>query len=118
MTDQNDSIDFKVLTTLKTNLQDGNDDSFFREMVSLYLEDTPLHLATIRENIAVANGERVKSAAHTLKGSSSNFGARRMIQLCATLEHKGLEEDFSTAAELLDKLEAEFVRVSEILASV
>lgn len=118
MTDQIDSIDLKVLMTLKTNLQDGDDDSFFREMVSLYLEDTPLHLVAIRENIGAANGERVKNAAHTLKGSSSNFGARRMIQLCAALEHKGLERDFPSAAELLDELEAEFARVSEILSTI
>jgi HPt (histidine-containing phosphotransfer) domain-containing protein len=56
------------------------------ELVDLFLEDLPNRLAALRSAVTEGNLPAVKSASHTLKGSASNVGGRRLAALCADLE--------------------------------
>ena len=56
------------------------------ELVDLFLADLPNRLAALRSAVSERNLPAVKSASHTLKGSASNVGGRRLAALCADLE--------------------------------
>ena len=61
--------------------------------------------------------EQLGRAAHNLKGSSHNLGARMMATLSAELETLGKSGTVEGAAELVTRLEQEYQRVCQALAS-
>ena len=52
--------------------------------------------------------EQLKRAAHNLKGSGHNLGARRMATLSAELETLGNSGTVEEAAKLITRLEQEY----------
>ncbi|HEX4690973.1 MAG TPA: response regulator [Solirubrobacteraceae bacterium] len=71
-------------------------------LVDLFAEATPPILADLREAVADGDEDRVRRAAHELKGSCQNIGATFMATLCLELEG-----DLSAAGRL-DELDAAF----------
>ena len=62
------------------------DDSFFRDLVQIFLDDSPQRIAEIEQALARGDTRQLTLAAHSLKGSSSNFGADRLRSLSEQLE--------------------------------
>ena len=58
----------------------------------------------------------MRQLAHSLKGSSANFGARRLEALCLRLERIGRTGSVQAAEPLLAELGVEFARVQAALA--
>ena len=88
------------------------DKEFFSEIVNLFLEDLPENVAQIREAIDKNDASELERAAHSLKGSVGNFGAKRAFEEAYRLEVLGkegrIDEADGTFAELeegLKKLE-------------
>jgi HPt (histidine-containing phosphotransfer) domain-containing protein len=55
------------------------------------------------------------SIAHSLKGSASNLGARRLAEFCASLEKSTRAADAHSAEDLFHATTAEFHRVEAAL---
>ena len=64
----------------------GGDPEFLVEVVEAFLGDSPPRLEALRASLDRGEAEAVGRAAHSLKGSSGNFGAMRMQTLCADIE--------------------------------
>jgi two-component system sensor histidine kinase/response regulator len=71
-------------------------------LVDLFVEATPPILADLRDAVHDGDDERVRRAAHKLKGSCQNIGATLMATLCVELEGD------TAAAGRLDELGAAF----------
>jgi PAS domain S-box-containing protein len=108
-------LDEAVLNGLRT-LGAGGDGSFLRRVVEAYLEDTPSRLAELRSAIDHTDADATLRAAHTLKGSCRNIGARRMAELCETLERMAGNGDLSAASETFALAREEFAQVRAALA--
>jgi len=80
------------------------------EMVEAFLEEAPELLDRIRAAVAHNNADELRQAAHTLKGSGGNMGARVVQKISLTLEQKGRAGTTEGAAELLPQLEKEYER--------
>ena len=82
------------------------------ELIDLYLENASIQISEI--NAAVKDGNQVglKQAAHALKGSSLTMGARSIGKTCDVIERELIGS--AGVAELLKKIEREFVATSEI----
>jgi signal transduction histidine kinase/DNA-binding response OmpR family regulator len=80
------------------------------EMVEAFLEEAPELLGRIKEAIANNDPEELRKAAHTLKGSGGNMGARVVQKLSLTLEQQGRAGTIDGAADLLPTLEHEYER--------
>ncbi|MBZ2188288.1 Hpt domain-containing protein [Alcanivorax sp. JB21] len=86
----------------------------FPMLVQAYLRDASARLDELRGLAsegtgsagAQGEGEALRRAAHTLKGSSSNLGAVRVAALCAALENGlvGADEGTAQAASEVDRL--------------
>jgi HPt (histidine-containing phosphotransfer) domain-containing protein len=79
------AIDQRAIAALQELSTAGSDD-FLCEIITLYLQDTPLLLAQLKQALAAGDGVTVSRLAHSIKGSSGNFGANHLAQLAHELE--------------------------------
>jgi two-component system, sensor histidine kinase and response regulator len=82
----------------------GGDEELLREVAQLFLEEYPTLVDEIRAAASVNDADALQRAAHSLKGSVSNFGAESVYHAAFTLEHMGRKGDLSGAAPSIDNL--------------
>ncbi len=85
------------------------------ELAEMFFDDMSSALTVLREAMEGNDAPAVERAAHTLKGSSGNMGAKNMAQICAELQDVGAAGDLSRVPALLGRLEGEFGRVRPAL---
>ncbi len=100
-------LDLEAIENLRA-LGDDGDDAFLKEIIGIYLQDTPLRLADIRQAAAKGDAALYTRSAHTIKGSSSNVGALRVRLLAERLEHRSKAEAHAALETLVAELEAAF----------
>lgn len=88
---------------------------FFRELVDIFLQDTPKRIAEIESALAVQNAPDLTRAAHSIKGSSGNFGAMDLHEIAWRMEQSGKEQAYPAVQALLPALQTEFSRVKAAL---
>jgi two-component system sensor histidine kinase/response regulator len=88
----------------------GGDDgpNILMQLIDVFLENTPRVLSDAREAFEHRSTPLLARAAHTLKGSCSNFGADRLRDACHALEQRANSGSLTGTAELLDNVEKEF----------
>lgn len=82
------------------------------QLVGIYLETSPEHLAALRTALAATDPDGVSHSAHTLRSSSVTIGARRLGELCRLTEQAASDDDLTLAGELAQALFAEYERVA------
>jgi len=94
------------------------DRELLAEMVELFEQDSPRLLAAIREAVARGDGGMLERAAHTLKGSVSNFAAPAATAAALRLEQMGREGKLEQSGEACTALEAEIEHLRPALAEL
>lgn len=84
----------------------GGDKELLREIAVLFIEERPRAVAEIQEAIAAQDAAKLENAAHALKGSVANFGARDAVEAAFRLEQMGRAKEMSEAGEMVRKLES------------
>lgn len=84
------------------------DDSFLREIVGIFLEDTPARINELRAALNASDQASFIRAAHSIKGSSSNLGAERLRAAAQRLEHDAKLDQWKSLSDRLAEIEAEF----------
>jgi HPt (histidine-containing phosphotransfer) domain-containing protein len=110
------ALDPEALAALR-ELNPG-DDSFFQDLVQIFLDDSPQRIAEMEQALAKGVARQLMHAAHSLKGSSSNFGAGRLRALSEQLELLGRQGSLGDAPGQLHALKEEFVRVKTALEAL
>ena len=82
-----------------------------------YMAETPKLLLSIRNAISKKDFEALRIAAHTLKGSSYNLGAKRMGDLCLELEKAGRTKEQFPPLESTDELQKELDALGILFAA-
>jgi HPt (histidine-containing phosphotransfer) domain-containing protein len=107
-------LDALVLAELRTEMG-GAESPDFQEAVAAYLQDAALRVNALEEAAARQTLERIQMEAHTLRGSSSYFGARQFQKLCSQIESLAKANDVVKLKESLTELKKEFQRVRQAL---
>ncbi|HVQ35996.1 MAG TPA: Hpt domain-containing protein [Pyrinomonadaceae bacterium] len=107
-------VDLSVLSSFQ-ELQDDGQTGLVMELIELYLQDATVKIEAVREALAQADGEALKCVAHSLKGSSGTLGVRQIASLCEELESLVDAGLTHRTFAVLPRLEAELVRVREVL---
>ena len=94
------------------------DDSFFQDLVQIFLDDSPQRIAEIEQSLVKGDARQLTLAAHSLKGSSANFGAERLRALSEQLELLGRQGSPGDAPAQLRALKDEFTRVRAALEAL
>jgi PAS domain S-box-containing protein len=97
-----------VIAELRRESVDDEGDHF-PEYVELFCEA----VADAKRDLAEASGdlEALRSVAHRLRGASANFGAIRLMALCAGIEQHAAAGNLLETVDLLEPLRSELSRV-------
>lgn len=110
------ALDPQAIAALR-DLNPG-DDSFLRDLIQIYLADSPQRIAEIEEGLAQGDSRKLTIAAHSLKGSSANFGAAALRALCEKIELLGKQSALADAGTQLPALRGEYSRVKAELEAL
>ncbi len=103
-------LDPAVLDTLRKLTPPGEPD-VLEEVLKLFLEEVPPRITRLRNAWASRDIEEVHRAAHSLKGSAGNIGARRLFAVCSQLDETKRSGDLNAIGALVDVLGVEFDKV-------
>ena len=100
-------IDPEAIENLRAlNPDDG--DGFLRDIIGIFLEDTPQRIAELRECLVSGDQIRFTRAAHSIKGSSSNVGATQLRAISEKLEHQSKTDGMAGLNFLIEELDSAF----------
>lgn len=108
-------IDVELTTELKEVLEDS-----FDELIDIFLEDTPEQIEGMADAIAKGDLSRIRSYAHILNGSCSNFGAHRIDALANEIRAicKSTGDDRVNLIRLLGDIQSEYTVVAQSLSAL
>jgi HPt (histidine-containing phosphotransfer) domain-containing protein len=108
-------VDMELVDELSQTLEAG-----FCELIDIFLEDTPMQIDQIANSIATGDLEHIRSYAHILSGSCSNFGCDRLNSLSSQLRDicKTIGDDRPALNEILRKILLEYSVVSDTLKKI
>ncbi len=115
--DRDQVLDPSVLDSYRLLQEDGEPD-LITELIDGFLADLEGRLHAIRRAIAGGDAPALRSAAHSLKGSSGTVGAIGLAQRCGELEALGREGRVDEAGPLLDDLAALIPEVGRALSAL
>jgi signal transduction histidine kinase/DNA-binding response OmpR family regulator len=93
----------------------GGDETLFHEVIEIFLDDVPKHMASLGRAITAGDAEAVEGAAHTLKGELGYLGISEVSQKARELEDLGRNSDLRLAPSLYATFASE---LSELLTSM
>lgn len=100
-------INFEAIDNLRA-LSPDDGDSFLREIVQIFIEDTPKRIAELRACLASGEAASFVRAAHSIKGSASNLGAVQLRAVAERLEHHARQNGVGGVEADLAVLESAF----------
>jgi two-component system, sensor histidine kinase and response regulator len=93
----------------------GGDEKLLLEVMEIFVQEVPNHLAGLRKAIAGQDAETVERIAHSLQGELGYLSIAELSQAARDLEAKGRTSDFAGASGLLPQFEAD---MSQLLNSI
>ena len=110
-------LDPSALEALRSISPEG-DNSFLKELIDIYLTDTPKQLAALEEALAKQEAATVIRSSHSIKGSSGNFGATRLAKIAQEIESHGKANNLPAAAALLGEFKSQYALVAAALGQL
>ncbi|SUS07516.1 hypothetical protein DF3PB_4510001 [uncultured Defluviicoccus sp.] len=97
-------LDSNALQTLR-DLSGPGDETFFVEVIDLYLKDSVALVGAIRQAALSRDAHALMPAAHSLRSSSGNVGAASLSAVCRALECAASGNGMDDVDPLLAQLE-------------
>jgi len=107
-------LDRQVLEQLGKVLTNGKPELLTR-VIKLYLSESPKLLQRLKQAASAGNAREIAAAAHSLKSSSANVGAKVLSRHCEDLEASARRADAEEARRILSRVEAEHRSVQTAL---
>lgn len=109
-------MDAHLQDRLKT-LEIETDPQFLKELVGMYLVSASKSMAEIIAGYNERNAKKLHVAAHTLKGSSGNVGARSLAAACTLIEEATESGVGNEIGGFVERVQTEYERVrTDLLA--
>jgi two-component system, sensor histidine kinase and response regulator len=93
----------------------GRDENLLREVIAIFLAETPKKMANLRQALEQGDADSVEKIAHSLKGELGYLAIPEVAQKARALEQMGRKSDLQNATTLLTTLNNE---LSAVLASM
>ena len=98
-------------------LMDG-DRELLHEMAQLFLEEAPRLISGVEDALEKHDCETLERAAHSLKGSVGNFGARKAYEAARVVEYAARDGEEETAREAMETLRDAMTRLIPALSGL
>ncbi|MGD9109976.1 MAG: response regulator [Phycisphaerales bacterium] len=93
-----------------------DDEDVIKQVVEMFLKDSPKCLNSLAEAIKSANPKHIKMYAHSMKGASIQIGAKRLSDIALKLEHAGRDKDMEHVPEMFNELQDEYSKLTLFLS--
>ncbi len=110
-----DTTPSNPLLTRLQELEQETDSEFVIELIDIYINETPKQIQAIASALTTQAFPALMIAAHTLKGSSLNLGAKELGALCLKLEEIGRAGKSIPEGSSVAEIENEYENVKTIL---
>jgi two-component system sensor histidine kinase/response regulator len=107
-------VDRGVLDQLRKVLTNGKPELLTR-VINLYLSESPKLVLKMKQAAAASDATEVARAAHSLKSSSANVGAKVLSGYCADIEASARRANIEEARRIFAKIETEHSGVQTAL---
>ena len=104
------TLDFKQMLE-----QLGGDEKLLQEVIEIFVDQTPIHMETLRRALAQGDAESVEKTAHSIKGELGYLGISEVTQKARVLEELGRKHDLEQAAQVFLSFELE---ISDIVSAM
>ena len=108
------ALDQNALTQIRA-LEESGSTAILDELIGMYLEEAPLHLAALRKAAEAKDGSELTRVAHAFKSASQNVGARHLGDLCRQLERQSKAGEVVQAATQVRAIEEHFESIQPLL---
>jgi two-component system, sensor histidine kinase and response regulator len=108
-----DILDKSLLESVRDLRAPGEPDPL-AELIDLFLSDTPPRIARILDAFKAGDPAELERAAHSLKGSSSNLGAKCLANACTEIVNIARDGKLPEAS-LIARVLSEFERLKPVL---
>jgi HPt (histidine-containing phosphotransfer) domain-containing protein len=105
------AIDSEAINNLR-ELNPGDGGAFLREIIAIYIEDTPKRIEDLKTSMAAGDVALFTRSAHTIKGSSANVGAFVLKGVAERMESLSRREGLKSMPTMVADCEAEFTRAA------
>jgi PAS domain S-box-containing protein len=109
----NSVIDETLIHRLKAMSPDDPD--FFKEVLNMFVAQAPDLIREMDEACKAKRYEIMGQAAHKLKGSALNMGAKKLAELCRELEIRGRSNDGFDCEKMIEDVKSVYERTIEEL---
>ena len=92
-----------------------DDEDVITEVVNMFLNDSPRCVKSIAEAIKSSNPKHIRMYAHSLKGASSQIGAKRLADLAYQLECAGRDKKMVDIPLLFSSVQDEYSKLTLFL---
>ena len=97
------AINMEIVEELLSLSEDG-DPELLVDLIQIYLDDGPTKLHEITEGLDTQDYDRVERAAHSLKGTSGNLGARLLQDSCEAMQQASRNKEGEAVRELTPQI--------------
>jgi HPt (histidine-containing phosphotransfer) domain-containing protein len=94
------------------------DIEILHDLLRIFANEAPVTLEKLRAAVELKDASAIQFAAHRLKGSVGNFGARDAVQAAVSLEAMAKKGDLQHVAKSFRNLEHEIQRVLAAIATL
>jgi HPt (histidine-containing phosphotransfer) domain-containing protein len=113
----NEVLDMQVVEELMS-LSDDGDPELLLDLIKLFLDDGPDKVAAIEQGLAKGDFEMMERAAHALKGSAGNLGARLLQGICEQLQLATRQHRLGEVQQLTPQLQRRFTEAKGALQAL
>ncbi|MBX3462570.1 MAG: Hpt domain-containing protein [Planctomycetes bacterium] len=107
-------LDMSVVEEL-LSLSDDGDPELLLDLIQMFLDDGPAKVQAVHEGLATGDFDKVERAAHSLKGSSGNLGARLVQDTCERIQLSSRARRFDESRDLAGRLRDQFAAAETAL---
>ena len=100
-------LDMSVVEELLSFSDDG-DPELLLDLIQMFLDDGPEKVRAVHEGLQAGDFEKMERAAHSLKGSSGNLGARLLQDTCEKIQLATRQRQLDESRRLTTDLDREF----------
>lgn len=90
----------------------------FCVLVDTFVSDSAVRLDDLAAALRSGDAEAFRRAAHSLKGSAGNLGAKSLMELCRQLEQIGVEQRLADAPPLMAELHSSYQQAERALRDI
>jgi two-component system, sensor histidine kinase and response regulator len=104
------AVDRDLVLSLRA-LGDGDGSEMVVELIRVFLEDVHARVESLKTSLAAEDWETIRRTAHSIKGSSANFGAHALVEFARRTENALAANHTTEIPGLVSAIEGEVLRV-------